>query len=151
MALFSVFNLAPMALVVVVQCKLFQFWIICVDSQLFSRQSFSSQLFPANYFPVPTSMRWETKKSSRRIKRCSVKLSLQSNQKSRNKGKWLCDGMVVVVVVIRISQECRRHRRCRCRHRCHRCRRRCHRRSFLCSIWHLSIRLRPDKKKAVGT
>jgi hypothetical protein len=48
-----------------------------------------------------------------------------------------------VVVVIRISQECCRRRRRRRR------RRRC--RSFLCLIWHLSIRLRPDKKeKAVG-
>ena len=53
----------------------------------------------------------------------------------------------VVVVVIRISQECwRRHRRCcRRRHRRRRRRRRC--RSFLCSIWRLSIRLRPDKKE----
>jgi hypothetical protein len=69
----------------------------------------------------------------------------------------------VVVVVIRISQECRhrhrpRRRRCCCRRRrrrrCRRRRRRhCHRRSFLCSIWRLSIRLKPDKKekKAVGT
>jgi hypothetical protein len=48
----------------------------------------------------------------------------------------------VVVVVIRISQECRHRRR----------RRRRRRRSFLCSIWRLSIRLKPDKKeKAVGT
>ncbi len=52
--------------------------------------------------------------------------------------------MVVVVVVIRILQECRH---CRHRRRHHR-----RRRSFLCSIWRLSIRLRPDKKeKAVGT
>ncbi len=42
----------------------------------------------------------------------------------------------VVVVVVRISQECRRRRRHRRR-----------RRSFLCSIWRLSIRLRPDKKE----
>ncbi len=46
-----------------------------------------------------------------------------------------------VVVVIRISQECRRRRRRR-RHRCRR------RRSFLCSLWRLSIRLRPDKKES---
>ncbi len=56
----------------------------------------------------------------------------------------------VVVVVIRISQECRRRRRRRChRRRRRRCRRRrphC-RRSFLCSIWHLSICLKPDKKE----
>ncbi len=43
-----------------------------------------------------------------------------------------------VVVVVRILQECRRRRR----------RRRCRRhRLFLCSIWRLSIRLRPDKKE----
>ncbi len=65
-----------------------------------------------------------------------------------------------VVVVIQISQECCRRHRCRRRHRrrhrhrCRRCHPRRHRRrqSFLCSIWCLSIRLRPDKKeKAVGT
>ena len=50
----------------------------------------------------------------------------------------------VVVVIVRISQECRRRRR---RRRCRRCRRR-RRRSFLCSIWCLSIRLRPDKKES---
>ncbi len=50
MALFSVLNLAPMALVVVVQRKLFQSWIICVDSQLFSRQLFSRQLFSRQLF-----------------------------------------------------------------------------------------------------
>jgi hypothetical protein len=55
-------------------------------------------IFPPIIFPwtpnfqklqrrVPTSMRRETMKSSRRIKRCSAKLSLQSNQKSRNKGE----------------------------------------------------------------
>ncbi len=42
----------------------------------------------------------------------------------------------VVVVVVRILQECRRRRRRR------------RRRSFLCSIWRLSIRLRPDKKES---
>jgi hypothetical protein len=53
----------------------------------------------------------------------------------------------VVVVVIRILQEC-----CRCRRRRRRHRRRRRRRSFLCSIWCLLIRLKPDKKeKAVGT
>ena len=46
----------------------------------------------------------------------------------------------VVVVIVQISQECRR-RRCRRR-------RRRRRRSFLCSIWRLSIRLRPDKKES---
>ncbi len=51
---------------------------------------------------------------------------------------------IVVVVDVRISKECRR--RCRPRRRRHRCRRR--RRSFLCSIWRLSIRLRPDKKES---
>ncbi len=63
----------------------------------------------------------------------------------------------VVVAIVRISQECRRcHRRRRCRRHCRRCRRRrrhrrcrrCRRRrrqSFLCSIWRLLIRLRPDK------
>jgi hypothetical protein len=61
----------------------------------------------------------------------------------------------VVVVVIQISQECRRrhrrHSRRRRPRRRRRRRRRC-RRSFLCSIWCLSIRLKPDKKeKAVGT
>ena len=48
---------------------------------------------------------------------------------------------IVVVVDVRILQECRR-RCCRCRHR--RRRRRHRRRSFLCSIWRLTIRLRPD-------
>ncbi len=54
----------------------------------------------------------------------------------------------VVLVVVQISQECRRRRRRRCRRR--RCRRRRRRRcrSFLCSIWRLSIRLRLDKKKS---
>ena len=45
-----------------------------------------------------------------------------------------------VVVVIRISQECRRRRLRR--------RRRRRRQSFLCSIWRLSIRLKPDKKES---
>ena len=45
---------------------------------------------------------------------------------------------IVVVVDVRISQECRRRRR----HR----RRRHRRQSFLCLIWRLSIRFRPDKK-----
>ncbi len=47
-----------------------------------------------------------------------------------------------VVVVIRISQECRRRHRRRC------CRRHRRRRSFLCLIWRLSIRLKPDKKES---
>ncbi len=169
MALFSVLNLAPMALGVIVQRKLFQSWIICVDSQLFSCQLFSRQLFSHQlFFPwtpnyqklqrrVPRSMHWETKKSLRWIKRCSAKVSLHSNQKSRNKCEWLCDRMVVVVVVIQISQEC--PRRCRCCRCCRRCCRHCRRRRwrrrhpwlFLCSIWRLSTRLRLDKKKNVGT
>ncbi len=57
----------------------------------------------------------------------------------------------VVVVVVRISQKCRR-RRCRRLRRRRRCRRRRRRRRrrrlFLCSIWRLSIRLRPDKKES---
>ncbi len=52
----------------------------------------------------------------------------------------------VVVVVVRILQEC--HRRCRRRHRRRRRRRRHCRQSFLCLIWRLSIRLRPDKIKS---
>ncbi len=52
----------------------------------------------------------------------------------------------VVVVVIRISQACWRRRRRR--HRRRRRRRHHRRRLFLCSIWRLSIRFRPDKKES---